>query len=248
LPLSEDDKLNKLEAINFSETPETFQVDGENCFVVKYDNLHAKGFAGYRSIENDLTTCIEYLDYLDKNQTDNPNQVTLACTMAMVITYGKCFSSAKKRTAGLKRGHIEKDLRESHDKIITYRNNYVAHASGAGEGNVNYIALYPNAKNKKILITAHPFHWSLSGFALTLRNEIRQIISNLLVHVREKMQKCNEKILEWVAQQDLDAMYEQFEKFNLDKNYMPSIRDGSYYVRTEITPDGRCLFKAEIQT
>lgn len=165
----------ELDAVDFTKDSMVFKLDGKPCFAMRYDSIHAKGFVGYKSIEDDLDHCLHCLEYLDAKQEHDPGIDTWACTIAFLITYGRCFTSSDGRRASLATSHIPKDCLESHERVMSLRHRYVAHASGHGEGSVNLVALYPNKRNMKVLSIAPPMLARISGLNGKLRNDIKKV-------------------------------------------------------------------------
>lgn len=241
--MNADGKL-KLEPIDFSSRPDTFVVDGHGCFVLKYEHKYAKGYFGYKSIEQDLVHCLELLDVLEKNQKDNPSVITFACTTSLIVTYGRCFTSTNGHRATLGKRHVPKKFRNSHNRIMEFRHTYIAHAGGGGEGSANYIALYPNPDHKKVIAIAPPIPMRISGLSKDTRSDIRGVLVHLIQLINKKMQKCYKSLVKDLMNIDIDEFYKHFENLSFDKSHKPEIMAGSHgSYKITITPEGRCLLR-----
>ena len=92
-----------------------------------------------------------HIDFLKENEK-NPSTITWAVTTALIITYGRCFTSTDGNRTQLEQSDIPAEYLETHNRVMAFRNRYIAHASGAGEASYNIFGLYPNKKCKQIFI------------------------------------------------------------------------------------------------
>lgn len=236
----------KIKAVDFSSSPDIFQINGENCFVIEYENYFSRNFVAYQSIEHDLLKCLECAKYL--LNSDNPENSSIvgswAPTIALIITYGRCFTNAKERVLSLKKSQVKKEYHNIHDLIMSFRHNYVAHAGGYGESSIGLAAFYPNHEEKKRLNIAAPICWSLSSFNKDKILGVQVVIEYLLKYVENKKNQAYKKIVEWFDSKSLDSIYELFDECNIDGSNYPDIPDVPYLIEVHFTDDFTCKLKA----
>ncbi len=232
--------------VDYDLHPDAFSVDGVNCFCITYKCRYSKAYEGFQSLNIDIKKCLECLESIDKYNKDGSID-TWAFTVALLITYGKCFSSAKDRHVGLSSKHFPPEYIESHKKLLSLRNKYIAHASGEGEYGTNLAALYPNIERQKIVVVAHPFVAKLYGLAPILRSECKKILLALLDHTDRKKSELYKKIVKLVGSQEIGSIYKEFEKFKTIQNHYPDIRQGAFNVNYKVKSNGMCQLTASFK-
>jgi hypothetical protein len=128
--------------------------DGKVCPYYFHDTKISHQYAAYNVIKKDLDIAREAFMELNVNHGQSPT-IRLSLLFAGIILYGKCYSEARGRRISLNHKTVFNDtndqLAEIHERVISLRNQYVAHA---GEGDYEQypvtINLYPDANNKAI--------------------------------------------------------------------------------------------------
>ena len=217
----------KLTPIDFIKNKNVLLFDGKPIFALRYECHHSKGYRGWDSIRSDLQKCSDCIDFLKENEK-NPSTITWAVTTALIITYGRCFTSTDGNRTQLEQSDIPAEYLETHNRVMAFRNRYIAHASGAGEASYNIFGLYPNKKCKQILTIAAPHYFRLSGIGPENLNDLKSISEYLQKKCKTKMEKCFQEIVKKIHNLNLDELYENFADENLDQNYFPRFTPGEY--------------------
>ncbi len=129
---------------------------GRSCPYLFADTHLAKRLSGLTQIMHDLAHAKELIELIESTENQN---VSYSLWMSAVITYGKCFATAKGRRIKLEKLHVEKfdpEALDFHSAIIDLRNEYFAHA-----GNNDYehyqvcIILAPSTDPPAVLGATH---------------------------------------------------------------------------------------------
>jgi hypothetical protein len=173
----------------------------------------ARRLAGYTLIERDLRAVhgwLEQIFELSKSQlaqekegwhfTDKPdpeNSLTSALFIASVTSYAKCFTKAEGRNVKLEtQDVVPAELREVHDLVMSFRNNFAAHS-----GNAKYEAA-------QIVLVLNPMIREGEGSKYLLRESLQPesylrydpiesfstLVERVREHVLEKTAHLNQKI------------------------------------------------------
>jgi len=102
---------------------------------IELKSHNAKLYAGYILIRKDLELIIEAISQLKSN---NNNKITSqSLSFFSIVTYAKCFTSNSGRGPSLNFKAVfkiaENELTIEHERILSLRNDYVAHAGNSFE-------------------------------------------------------------------------------------------------------------------
>lgn len=127
------------------EVVRSYYYKGKKCKRVPLKSKLASQLAGYKLIDKDLRSCINWLLLIEglsersgdreKNYSISPNRETFNLVkglyVAMITFYGKCFASCEGRKVKLERNQLAEEFRSLHDLCIEHRNNFTAHSGAA---------------------------------------------------------------------------------------------------------------------
>lgn len=167
----------------------------------------SRQLAGYLLIEKDLKDLKALLIEHEKRFQETPepeNDIILQALMkAIVVTYGKCFAEAKERKITLNLQCIPKESLNAHQYMIEMRNKYVAHADKSLHERIDLILLLPPHKKIKRALRGKDVNGTIKlqkhltqSTTNSLLNDgsVKQLTSELLTHVQNKISKLNEKL------------------------------------------------------
>lgn len=154
----------------------------------------AKPLASFHSMREDLRLCQSAVDKLMSSNDDGVVKASLWHTI--IILYGKCFTDAS--SSGMSRlvanqcfSEGQQDLRQTHDKLMELRNNFVAHrGSTDNEFFLVYLTLNHISLERQVQIKSvkrlMPDHNELI--------EYKNLITHLISVVEGKFERAANKV------------------------------------------------------
>lgn len=191
--------------------------DGNLCPYVILDSRLSKQLAAYTSMFKDLNECLHSISYLKSILYSKKVEqvVTQSLLFASIVKYAKCFTSGEGRGTSLNSKNVfKKELlkhKEFHNEVMHIRNQYLAHAGNtAHETRAMVAILNPDLEDKRIdrLIYAG---FSLKDDDSNIDNYI-ELINSVLLHVKNRMTKIEELLVEQLKNTDIDSLYKESKK------------------------------------
>jgi len=122
----------------------------------------ARQLAGHTLIERDLRMVIQWLTAINTisgppkrrgghiwtDKDDAMHNQTLGLFVAALVFYGKCFSQCEGRRVRLDWQWIPKGFKETHEFVLTMRNNFAAHSGAEKFEGVNVVLVLPEKKGR----------------------------------------------------------------------------------------------------
>ncbi len=171
----------------------------------------AKQMAGFALIERDLRMAERWLKSVaqlsgaPKNRSlhawtdkdDESHGVTMGLFVAALVFYGKCFSDCEGRRIRLSQEWIPRGFEETHQLLITLRNNFAAH-SGAEKFEAVNVVLVISEKKGRIRDKPRLYRELKQPEALSSHQDDKfsplRLVQTLQCKVVEKLQELNDKI------------------------------------------------------
>lgn len=120
------------------------------CVVIEIDTGISRRFAAYALIEKDLRDTLSFIDEYhqieDKEIIKGKDILLKALSRAIVITYGKCFTTAEGRRVKLEKNIISEACQAMHEELMNARHEYVAHAGNSAHELCKCVFLLPPEK------------------------------------------------------------------------------------------------------
>lgn len=149
----------------------SFKLDGEPCPLAEANSKLGKACAGYQMIIKDLKLVKSTLQLLIEKVKDkygthirydlssHDHLIVISLFTSSVVTYAKCFTKALGRSAKLSddliKSSASKDLLDIHNRIMTIRHNFVAHAGMTAMETSKTIIILDPLKEKSPTYTHH---------------------------------------------------------------------------------------------
>jgi hypothetical protein len=238
-------KNTQLTPIEFKEDNNFLTINGTECFSIIFENEHTHRYAGYKLIEDDIGYCVHIIKIIEE-QSLRPNYFSIPLSLALVSLYGKIFAKADGRGIKFQRSDIPQELRETHDLIINYRNNFVAHAGGTHETTISVIGLNPNINNKKVLCVLPPHSVKIDAISLEVREKMIKILDVLKKECATRRSTIYELIKKSVSLMSIETLYSTFKNKATNTDLAEQLpKNENYSVRFHIEPDSKMSFKIE---
>jgi hypothetical protein len=192
----------------------TYQWDGKVAPKIQLTGKLVDKLSGYSLIKKDLDNALRWMKKAESISANDPSRLesgyfqpkdrdafddVKAYFVASLAFYGKCFTEAAGRHAGVSRAWLDPDYRAVHDYYMKYRHNFVAH-SGDEQLEIakTYVLLRPNRKN---LLPFFPTTRSQPDIVLSNDGDIGfpELIAHVTTKVVEKYDKIGYKIGECLA-------------------------------------------------
>ncbi|MDN5869195.1 MAG: hypothetical protein L0H73_00505 [Nitrococcus sp.] len=169
-------------------------LDGRPCPYVVVEGPLAKQVAGLALIREDLQAVKAVLARIDPHTEDFVGNKALL--FGAVSLYGKCFTQADGRGVKLDPKHVfaNSDERESHDRLIQLRHEYVSHGGKAREEQLKIILLLdPDDTNKRFRgLVGHGA--SAHGLDQQARDECLATVSHVEAYVDRALKRATETL------------------------------------------------------
>ncbi|EMY0610022.1 hypothetical protein AAH820_003295 [Yersinia enterocolitica] len=203
------------------EIREVLEDNGTNFNIYKYKGkvlprilltgILVEQYKAYVFLEKDLRSVIFWIERIKefsdginfegpvfRGGNRNEMNVIKGLYIAVLTTYGRCFTSSKGRSFTLQRGHVPEDCRDIHDNIMHARHNFAAH-KGEFSFESCKIALVINKQKKKHELELfselnQPDIYFESGddkdwIILHMVNVLRDLMLDKILVIREKIIK-----------------------------------------------------------
>ena len=183
--------------------------EGKRCPYFFADSPIARRLSGLSQIMHDLEHAKELMNLID---TIESSEIGYSLWMAAIVTYGKCFASAKGRRIKLEIEHVRKfnpDAVNYHNALIELRNEYFAHA-GSNDyelSNVGII-LAPEEDGREVLWANH-VTVKKSSISQEERILFCGLCDGLFNVVEEIVEEVHERVLHEYREMDIDELYER---------------------------------------
>lgn len=185
----------------------TYYYKNTKCHRITLNSKLAQQLSGYSLIEKDLRNIQSWLDEIKPNlytsKISKPQiskdrkkfNLVKGLFVSAVTFYGKCFTQCDGRKVKLRRGDV-KDivLKEHHDDIINFRNNFAAHS---GEEKIEQAVVSLVLDSKKSRKTPPKLVREITQpdtIGITDIENFHELLSYLQKIVLEKIQIIQEKI------------------------------------------------------
>ncbi|MBD2503123.1 hypothetical protein [Anabaena azotica] len=120
------------------------------------DSALAKRLSGLTQIMHDLNHAHELMSMIKDIEN---SEVAYSLWMSAIVTYGKCFATAKGRRSKIEEDHVrrvDEDAIEFHNSILNMRNEYFAHAGvNEYERASTVVILQPESQGKSVVAVSH---------------------------------------------------------------------------------------------
>lgn len=183
-------------------------IDGKPCPYVVLEGPMAKRLAGLSLVQQDLLEVQSMLTRIDPMSNDIVG--TKAMLFGALVLYGKCFTQADGRGVKLERKKIfsEDEARESHERMMQLRHEFVAHAGKAREEQlIILLLLNPDTRAKSFRgligngVSAH-------GLDEQARRECLETVSHALAYVTAARKEAENRLLQEVTKNGIEWAYE----------------------------------------
>jgi hypothetical protein len=183
--------------------------EGNKCPYLIADSSLAKRLSALTQIMDDLKHAKELAELIASSEE---GEIQYALWLSAVVTYGKCFVSAKRRRVKLEEYHVSEACREAlgfHKDLLSLRNEFFAHA-GENDYEASNIAvvLSPKKDCPRIIDVNH--------VNIKKRSVTEEFINpfcmlcDRLYSVAEKLGgKVYEKVFEEYQNMDVEILYAQ---------------------------------------
>lgn len=183
------------------------KLNGEPCpFVVVEGNL-AKRVVGLSLIREDLQAVRESFVRMRRTTDDLVGSKLLL--FGATALYGKCFTQADGRgvTLNPKAVFHRTETKESHERLMQMRHNFVAHGGKSREEQLKIVLLLDPDERKKALrgIVGHGL--SAHGLDETACDECLETVDEAIMHVNQSLQRANEAFVSHVADLGIEWAY-----------------------------------------
>jgi len=180
---------------------------GNKCPFIFADTPLAKRLSGLTQIMDDLLHAKELVNLIS---TVENTEVQYSLWMSAVVTYGKCFATAKGRKIKLEEKHVKNscpDAFDFHKDLLNLRNEFFAHAGNNDYERANIaVILCPDINNKAVIAVNH-----LNIKKLSVTNKFIKpfsyLCSELYKIVEELGKPVHKKILKEYQNKNIDELY-----------------------------------------
>ena len=182
---------------------------GKLCPYFFADTPLSKRLSGLTQIMHDLAQAKELMSLVTQVKDD---EIGYSLWMAAIVTYGKCFASAKGRRIKLENEHVQRfnwDALNYHNDLIALRNEYFAHA-----GNNDYesalvgIILSPEDEGREVLWANHVMV-KKNSISPEEVNSFCTLCDGLFGVVESIAEEVHSKVLDEYKEKDIDDLYER---------------------------------------
>lgn len=233
-------KSTKLTPIPFKENDNFLTINGTECFAIIFENEHTHRYVGYKLIESDIDFCMHFLE----EKVKHPHSFSLHLSLAITSLYGKIFAKADGRGVKFQRSDIPREFHSIHDRVINYRNNFVAHAGGTYELGITVLGLNPNKNNKKILCVLPPHTVQRDSINPPLTDDLKKILIFLKEESQSRQKRIYELISKSVSDININELYKSFENVT-GSHPEPIMEPGEYSTHFNIEQNSKMSFKLE---
>lgn len=182
-------------------------LNGEPCPYVVVEGSLAKRVAGLSLIREDLRAVKEMLARMDHHTQDFVGNKALL--FGAVILYGKCFTQANGRGAKLDTKDVfaSSNKRQSHERLMELRNEYVAHGGNDKEEQLKIILLLdPNKANKRFIqLVGHGA--SAHGFDEQARDKALETVAHVQAYVNRALEKTKAALMDELYTEGVERVY-----------------------------------------
>ncbi len=164
------------------------------------ENRFTRRFTGYRLIKKDLELIKEAIYEFQKLSASSADIIRQSLTFFIIITYGKCFSTADDRGVRVDKSALNQCADQDkalHEEILNLRNQYVAHG-GRSDFESNSVVMV-----KVPFDGYHGFRTHDNGvFMFSFKPELKpfnSLIDVLLVYVEQKIDKAYTSMMQDIS-------------------------------------------------
>jgi hypothetical protein len=189
----------------------TFKVmHGETeCLTVLCHSRIAKRMIGFGLIDKDLKSCLGCVHLHRSLGMKDPRDrlIKWATFIALCITYGKCFVSAESRRIRLEPTLVPTEYVAAHNKLMTLRHDYAAHAGGIEERGLAPIGLNPDLNDKRVLEVGPSISLHIGQISDHDLGIYELLISALISKVAVKVEEARLALKAEVERMNIDDLY-----------------------------------------
>ncbi len=185
---------------------------GNECPFIFSDTLLARRLSGLTQIMDDLLHAKELVQLIS---TVEHREIQYSLWMSAVMTYSKCFSTAKGRKIKLEDNHVKKAYPEAldfHKDIIELRNGFFAHAGENDYEHSNVAVILSSDINNKAVIGVNHINIKKSSVTDEFIKPFSCLCSELYKVVEALGKPVHEKILKEYQNKNINELYTLSEK------------------------------------
>ncbi|MEW8626581.1 MAG: hypothetical protein AB2551_12570 [Candidatus Thiodiazotropha sp.] len=178
----------------------------EHPFIIA-DSALAKRLSGLTQIMDDLKHAYELMAMIKDIEN---SEIAYSLWMSAIVTYGKCFATAKGRRSKIEEDHVrrvDEDAIEFHKTILSMRNEYFAHAGvNEYEKASTVVILRPESKGKGVEAVNH-FNAKHSKPSEEFCIYFCQLCRKLYDVIESIGEDVHKRVLEEYQSMNLDELY-----------------------------------------
>lgn len=171
------------------------------------DSGLAKRLSGLTQIMDDLSHAKQLMGMI--KDVDN-SEIAYSLWMSAIVTYGKCFASAKGRKSKIEEEHVKKvdeTAIDFHRSILSLRNEYFAHAGvNEHEKSSTVVILEPESQGRGVAAVNH-FNAKKSAPAEEFCLYFCHLCGKLYDVIESIGEDVHQRVLDEYREMDLDELY-----------------------------------------
>ena len=185
---------------------------GNKCPFIFFFFSLAKRLSGLTQIMDDLLHAKELIQLVS---TVEEGEIQYSLWMSAVVTYGKCFATAKGRKIKLEEKHIKDtcpDALSFHKDLMELRNEFFAHAGNNDYELSNVAVILSHDLNNKAVIGVNHINIKKRGVTDEFITPFSHLCSELYKVVEKLGKPVLENVLKEYRSKNIDELYLLSEK------------------------------------
>jgi hypothetical protein len=178
------------------------------------DSPLAKRLSGLSQIMHDLNHARELMAMVESAQND---EIAYSLWMSGIVTYGKCFATAKKRRSKLETEHVLKadsEASEFHHSILNMRNEYFAHAGVNEYESASTVVILAPVGHEKNVVAVNHLNIKHTRPSKDFCIYFCHLCKRLYEIVESIGEEVHARVLDEYRSMDIDMLYERAKSFS----------------------------------